>query len=80
MPIVRIFVNLKPSILDPEGQTIEGSLKTLGYKEVKSVRVGKVFEVEMEDVDDIDSKIKEFSEKLLVNPIIEEYSYVIVDE
>ncbi|KAA0256930.1 phosphoribosylformylglycinamidine synthase subunit PurS [Deferribacter autotrophicus] len=81
MSKVKVYVKLKDTVLDPEGQTICSSLHKLGYKFVKNVRVGKIFEIEMDDnVENINEKIEEFCNKLLVNPIVEEFSYEIVED
>ncbi|MGA1862926.1 phosphoribosylformylglycinamidine synthase subunit PurS [Deferribacter thermophilus] len=80
MPKVKVYVKLKDTVLDPEGQTVLNSLNKLGYSFVKDVRVGKVIELAIEEMDLLDDKIKEICEKLLVNPIIEEYEYEIVED
>ncbi|MGA1846558.1 phosphoribosylformylglycinamidine synthase subunit PurS [Deferribacter abyssi] len=81
MSKVKVYVNLKRTVLDPEGQTICSSLRKLGYKFVKNVRVGKMFEIEIDDnVEDVNKQIEEFCKKLLVNPIIEDFSYIIEED
>ena len=71
----RVFVTLKPSILDPQGGTIRDALHTIGYVAVKSVRQGKYFEVDLEvtSPEEAQAMVDEFAEKLLVNPVIESY-------
>ncbi|MCA1927458.1 MAG: phosphoribosylformylglycinamidine synthase subunit PurS [Calditerrivibrio sp.] len=68
-----VTVKLKSVVLDPQGQAVLGSLDKLGYDFVKDVRVGKVIELEFDKVRKYDEKVRELTEKLLVNPIIEEY-------
>ena len=54
------------------------ALQTMGYKEVENVRIGKLIELELDgSVTDIDARVKEMCEKLLVNKVIEDYRYEI---
>ena len=71
----RVAVTLKTGILDPQGKAIEGALKSLGVDGVASVRQGKVFDIELEgeDVGRAEGALKDAAEKLLANPIIENY-------
>jgi len=81
---VKVYVSLKKGVLDPQGKAVLNTLHSLNYKEFKDVRVGKFFEIEIENgINDkklIEQKIKEISEKVLSNPIIESYSYEIVED
>ncbi|BAT72464.1 phosphoribosylformylglycinamidine synthase [Thermosulfidibacter takaii ABI70S6] len=79
---VRIIVNLKPSVLDPQGKAVCGALKNLGFDNVKDVRVGKVIYVSLEGVekDQIKDIVDDMCAKLLVNPVIETYEWDIVEE
>lgn len=70
----RVYVNLKPSVLDPQGEAVNNALKKNGYGFVESVRVGKFFDIEVKQTENLEEKIKEFSHKLLANPIIESFS------
>jgi phosphoribosylformylglycinamidine synthase len=78
---VRVLVSFKDSVLDPQGQTVKNALHTLGYEEVKDIRQGKVFEVELEgiSVEEADRIIPEISDKVLANPIIEKFEYQIIE-
>lgn len=76
MVTVRVFVTLKPSLLDSAGRTVAGSLQKLGYAEVDNVRIGKMIELQVESADD--ARIREMCEKLLANPVIENYRYEVV--
>jgi phosphoribosylformylglycinamidine synthase PurS subunit len=78
---VRILVSLKESILDPQGQTVTNALHTLGYRAVRSVRQGKVFEVDLEGVSEEEARqlVPEISDKVLANPIIEDFTWQILD-
>ncbi len=69
----RIIVTLKQSVLDPQGQAIEGALAALGFDGVGSVRQGKVIDIELSDPADAESRLKAMCEKLLANTVIEDY-------
>ncbi len=79
---VKIFVSLKDGVLDPQGKAVERSLHTLGYREVQDVRMGKYLEVnlDMPSRKAAEERIREMCEKLLANPVIEEYRFEISDE
>ena len=68
----RVIVTLKPGVLDPQGQAIEGALAGLGHGGV-SVRQGKVFEVALEDGADAEARIGAMCEALLANTVIENW-------
>ena len=70
-----VTVTLKKDVLDPQGKVVQTTLKNLGFAELKSIRQGKFFEVEVDELDQrkAEIKIKEMCEKLLVNLIIEDY-------
>jgi phosphoribosylformylglycinamidine synthase len=71
----RVTVTLKSGVLDPQGKAIEGALKALGIPGIASVRQGKVFDIELEaqDVGRAEGALRDAAEKLLANPIIENY-------
>lgn len=76
MPDVKVFVTLKPSLLDAQGRVVQNALNNLGYVSVEDVRIGKFIELKVEgDEDTIDRQVKEMCERLLVNPVIEDYRY-----
>jgi phosphoribosylformylglycinamidine synthase PurS subunit len=79
---VRILVSLKDSVLDPQGQTVKNALHTLGYGSIKDVRQGKVFELELEGISEKEAEkiIPEISDKVLANPIIEKFSWQILEK
>ena len=72
-----VKVGLKASVLDPQGKTVLAALHSLGFSEAKDLRVGKHFEIILEGKDRsaIEIRVKQFCEKLLVNPVIEQYSF-----
>ena len=78
---VRVLVSFKDSVLDPQGQTVKNALHTLGYKDISDVRQGKVFEIDIADISDADLEkvIPEISMKVLANPIIEKFSWEILE-
>lgn len=76
MPTVRVFVTLKPALLDSAGRTVADSLRKLGYTEVEGARIGKQIELSVNDLDE--SRIREMCDKLLANPVIEDYRFEVV--
>ena len=77
MFLAKVFIRLKPTVNDPQGQTIHGGLRQLGFDSVQSVRAGKYMESHLDETseDDASQKIKEMCDKLLANPVIEDYSF-----
>ncbi len=73
----RIHTSLKKSVLDPQGQTTLHALETMGFKEAKGLRIGKYFELELEAPDRAKAveAIHGMCDKLLHNPVIEQYSF-----
>jgi phosphoribosylformylglycinamidine synthase len=76
---VKIFVSLKQGVLDPQGKAIERSLHSLGYGEVSDVRMGKYLELEVEAASRLaaEARVREMCDKLLANPVIEDYRFEI---
>ena len=76
----RVTVTLKSGVLDPQGQAITGSLKSLGFDGVSSVRQGKIFDLELGDADPADARLAlaAMCEKLLANTVIENYAIELV--
>lgn len=72
----RVTVTLKSGVLDPQGQAITGSLKSLGFDGVSGVRQGKIFDLEMGDADPADARLAlaAMCERLLANTVIENYA------
>ena len=70
-----VTVTLKKDVLDPQGKVVQNTLSNLGMKNLKSIRQGKYFEIEVDEknFDNAENKVKEMCEKLLVNLIIENY-------
>lgn len=72
-----INVTLRKSVLDPQGQTVLHALGTMGFKDAKNLRVGKFFELSLdaENRQKAEARIKEMCDKLLTNPVIEDYTF-----
>lgn len=68
----RIFVTLKPGVLDPQGKAIHHALSGLGFAGVNDVRAGKVIELDLAD-DTSDASIEDMCRQLLANTVIENY-------
>jgi len=65
----RVYVTFKPSVLDPQGQTICAALHSLGHKGIEDVRQGKFFEITLQPGEDLDAIARD----VLSNPVIENY-------
>ncbi|WP_026908088.1 phosphoribosylformylglycinamidine synthase subunit PurS [Paucisalibacillus globulus] len=72
---VTVFITLKQGVLDPQGKQVQESLNVLGYKEVQEARVGKYVELQVEDGPNIEARVQEMCDKLLANPVIEDYHF-----
>ena len=72
---ISTIVTLKKDVLDPQGKVVSQTLKNMGYNNIISIRQGKFFEIELNETDKEKAKgiIKEISEKLLSNTVIEDY-------
>ena len=75
--LVKICITLKKSVRDPQGAAVLSSLNAVGYENVKNVRFGKYLELEVdeEDREKVDAQVKEMCNRLLVNPVVEDFSY-----
>lgn len=70
---VRVMVRLKQGVLDPQGKAIEHALQALGFPEAQNVRVGKIIEFALPEADANRERVKAMCDKLLANPVIEDY-------
>lgn len=73
-----VYVTLKPSVLDPQGQTIHNALRKIGFGEVTAVRQGKYFMLTLADglsAADAQVQVERISRDVLTNPVIEEFTY-----
>lgn len=76
----KVYITPKKGILDPQGLTIERSLPALGFEGVSNVRVGKYIELELPDGDKAAEELDRMCQKLLANPIIEDFEFDLVPE
>jgi phosphoribosylformylglycinamidine synthase len=76
----QIKVTLRKSILDPQGKTIEHSIQSLGYKNVTDTRIGKYIELKLDASSENEAKkiTEEVCNRLLANPVMEDYEFSIV--
>ena len=70
-----VTVVLKKDVLDPQGKVVQNTLNNLGMNDLKSIRQGKFFEIEIDEQDKkiAETKVEDMCKKLLVNLIIEDY-------
>jgi phosphoribosylformylglycinamidine synthase subunit PurS len=80
--LARVHVLLKPVVNDPQGQAIQGGLKSLGFDAVQRVRAGKYFEIQVDAPDAAEAarQAEEMCRKLLANPVIEDYRVAVEDQ
>ncbi len=74
---VKVFITPRKGILDPQGRAVEGSLKSLGFEGVASVRVGRYITIDIEapSAAEAEATIKRMCDQLLANPNIEDYRF-----
>ena len=78
MTKVNVYVTLRESVVDPQGIATTDALQNMGFTEIKSVRIGKLIELELDETTtDIDARVKQMCDKLLINKVIEDYRYEI---
>ena len=78
----RVFVSLKTTVLDPQGQTVRSALNSLGYSAIAEVRQGKFFEIALADGisrEQAQKEIETIAHEVLANPVIEEYRVELAD-
>lgn len=72
----KVYVTLKPGVLDPQGKAIHHSAELMGYQRIADIRQGKYFEISMDDAAS-EAEARESAEKIardvLANPVIEDY-------
>jgi phosphoribosylformylglycinamidine synthase len=73
----RIYITLRPSVLDPAGTAVQSGLKHLGYENVEQVRIGKYIELMLTAVDDQTARkqLNRMCDQMLANPVIENYHF-----
>ena len=77
-----VYVSLKKSVLDPQGKTIQGALKKLGYRGLEDVRQGKYFEITLDgglNQAESQAEVERMAREVLTNPVIEEFRFSLED-
>jgi phosphoribosylformylglycinamidine synthase PurS subunit len=79
---VKVFVTPRKGILDPQGRAVEHSLRSLGFKGVSNVQIGKyiVFQLSARSPADAREQVQKICERLLANPLIEDYTFEVEGE
>jgi phosphoribosylformylglycinamidine synthase subunit PurS len=79
--VAEITVMLKPSVNDPQGVSIRGALRTLGFGGVEDVRAGKLIQVRLQAADrrSAEEAVKRMCAQLLANPVIETYAFTLAE-
>ncbi|MGA9185767.1 MAG: phosphoribosylformylglycinamidine synthase subunit PurS [Candidatus Acidiferrales bacterium] len=77
----HVWVMPKATVLDPQGQTIQRALGSLGYAKIRDVRQGKFFVLELDGLnrDEAKSQVEKISREVLTNPVIEEFRFEIIE-
>lgn len=78
----RVYVSLKTTVLDPQGQTVKSALNGLGYKAIAEVRQGKFFDIALATEttrEQAQADIDKIAREVLTNPVIEEYRIELAD-
>ena len=78
----KVYVTLKPSVLDPQGKAIHHSAELLGFEQIRDIRQGKFFEIVLNsDLEELEAKetAELIARNILANPVIEDYKVVIGD-
>lgn len=71
----RIYVTLKPTLLDAQGRVVQQALTNIGFEGVKGVRMGKYIEVDLEESGASEATVRDMCAKILANPVIEDYRF-----
>ena len=74
-----VYVTIKQSVLDPQGNAVQGALHSMGFAEVEKVRIGKYMELELgtDDRKEAEERLRAMCEKLLANTVVEDFRYEI---
>ncbi|MHA0042237.1 phosphoribosylformylglycinamidine synthase subunit PurS [Deinococcus sp. PEB2-63] len=77
----KVFVTLKPSILDPQGRTVERALSHLDHRNVSGVRVGKYIELTLSGSRaEVEAQLRDITENVLSNPVMEDARWELSEE
>ena len=77
-----VYVSLKKSVLDPQGKTIQGALKKMGYRGLEDVRQGKYFEITLDgglNRAEAQAEVERMAREVLTNPVIEQFRFSLED-
>jgi len=79
--LAKVFVTLRPSVLDPAGVAVQSSLKQLGYDNVEQVRIGKYIEITIISPDESKARqnMDRICDQILANPVIENYRFDLIE-
>lgn len=82
MTVARIRVRIKAGVLDPQGSAIKGALKKLGFNDIEDVRVGKLIEIKIKQKEEAQAReqVKQMCDRLLVNQVVEDYDFDILED
>ena len=82
MYLAKVYVTYKPTVNEPQGLTVQGGLKMLGFQGVRKVRVGKYIEIQLEEAsrEKAEAQVKDMCQKLLANPNIEQFRFELEDK
>lgn len=72
----KVYVTLKPSVLDPQGKAIHHSVELMGFEQIEDIRQGKYFEIELDSnlsEEDAKTSAEKIAKDVLANPVIEDY-------
>lgn len=81
MFLAKVYVTYKKGVLDPQGSTVKRALGSMGFDTVDDVRVGKYMEIRINEASQAkaEQKLEEMCNRVLTNPVIEDYSYDILE-
>lgn len=75
----KIYVTLKPTLLDAQGRTVQDALTNIGFDGINKVRIGKYIEIDLDGASASEEKVREMCDRLLANPVIEDYRFEVED-
>jgi phosphoribosylformylglycinamidine synthase PurS subunit len=80
MAKVKVYITPKKGVLDPQGKAVESSLHSLGYKNVNDLQIGRYIELDLggQDLKKAEKQVGEMCQKLLANPVIEDFRFEVV--
>ncbi|WP_029520841.1 phosphoribosylformylglycinamidine synthase subunit PurS [Persephonella sp. IF05-L8] len=80
--LIKFFIKPRKGVLDPQGRAVAENLRSLGFSDVKDVKVGKYIEVYVQhsDKEKAIEEAREMAKKALVNEIIEDYEFEVVED